>query len=122
MSYSVVSRYCEAQVGVALDGSVASLAGLDRYLALLAPAELVHDPSSLWLTRVAVLAGAYLGEVLADARGGQWLDVDSETPTADAYRLRLAGDLQILPVAHAVQRMTGRSSMPLRDFAAQLLK
>jgi hypothetical protein len=122
LASSIVSYYCRHQLGCPLDGSIASLAGLDSYLSLLSPTTAPCEPSAPWVRRLAVLAGAYLGEVMSNARGGQWLDLQAEPPAPDAYRLRLTGDLLVLPLAQAMQRITGRSATPLRDYAAGLLR
>ncbi len=120
LSSSVLSRHCEQRSGSPLDGSIASLSGLDQYLALLSPTMLRATPGAPWLPRVGVLVGSYVGEVLRKARGAEWIDTDSTPRSAESYRLRLPGGSEAQPVAQVLDRLTGKNLTPLHDYAVRL--
>jgi hypothetical protein len=120
MSRSIISRHCALHEGRALDGSPASLPALDRYLALLAPRSVRRDDSEPWITRTAVLVGAYVGEVLRESVGGEWLDASSDPRGPDDYRLKLRSGVTATPVATVVGRLTGRDTGPLGEYVKRL--
>jgi tetratricopeptide (TPR) repeat protein len=120
LSRSIVSRYCEQYAGSPLDGSIASLDALDSYVSLVAPPTLRSDPEAPWSIRIAVLAGAYLGEVLREALGGEWLDPRTAELEANRYRFRLARGVIVTPVLVVLERVTGTRTTPIRTYASQL--
>lgn len=115
---SPVGLYC-AGVEVPLDLSFASLRSLDRYVTLLAPPLAPSDPEAGWVRRAAVLVGAYLGEVLCRARGGNWDPLRGEL-RPEAYRITLPGGAKALPVAAAFERLAGRRLEQPSDYARRI--
>jgi hypothetical protein len=120
LSSSVLSRHCEQRSGSPLDGSIASLSGLDQYLSMLSPTMLRAAVDAPWVPRVGVLVGAYVGEVLRKARGAEWITTDSPERSAATYRLRLPGGGEAQPVVHVVKRLTGEARTNVHDYAARL--
>ncbi len=121
LAFSVVSQWCRQSASGPLDGSVASLGALDAYLNLIAPPAARSGVAEPWLPRVAVLCGAYLGEVLRATVGGAWVtDIGEVTAPAD-YQVRL-GTRVVTPIAEVYQRLTGRSTVSLLDYASQLTR
>ena len=121
LSRSIVSRYCEQYAGSPLDGSIASLDALDCYLSLIAPPALRSDAAAPWTTRLALLAGAYLGEVLREALGGEWVEPRTTALEPDSYRFRLSRGVIVTPVSLVLERLVGTRTTPIRHFANQLV-
>ncbi|HEY8944593.1 MAG TPA: hypothetical protein VIM73_10045, partial [Polyangiaceae bacterium] len=116
---SVVGAYC-ARVASRLDHSVSSVAILDRYVTLLAPPKAPPALEAGWTRRVAVLLGAYLGEVLIRALGARWLEQDRPDGPA-AYRIALRDGSQTTPIARALDRLSGRRAGPLSDYVSRIV-
>lgn len=116
---SIVGLFCVEQAGAPLDHSIASTVALDRYVALLAPANAPPDAEAGWIRRAGVLIGAYLGEVLADAVGAQWQPSAAEG--AASFRLRLADGSITNPVTRAFDRLSGRRVAPLSEYVGRIV-
>ncbi|HEY6081025.1 MAG TPA: hypothetical protein VIW29_19555 [Polyangiaceae bacterium] len=115
---SPVGVYC-AVAELPLDLSFASLRSIDRYVTLLAPPLAPPDPEAVWVRRAAVLVGAYLGEVLRATHGGVWETTRGEL-RAEAYRITLPGGAKALPVAAAIERLSGRRLEQPSDYARRI--
>jgi hypothetical protein len=117
LGHSVVAAYVSAVGLPRLDRSGQSLASLDRYLGLIAPADSPLDADSSWARWLAVFAGAYLGEVLCKEFGGSW--AAAERGAALAYTIHL-GSRRELPVSLLLDAVTGRHPITLVDYLGQL--
>jgi hypothetical protein len=115
---SPVGLFCE-QVELPLDHSFASLRSIDRYVTLLAPPLAPPDPEAAWVRRASVLVGAYVGEVLRTNRGGRWESPRGEL-CSEAYRLALPNGSIALPVAAALERLSGRRLEQPSDYARRI--
>lgn len=118
---SVVGLYCARQGGSELDHSVASIAAIDRYVSLLAPVQAPPALDAGWARRAAVIVGAYLGEVLVQAVGARWQELES-APAAATYRLLLRDGSASTPVARAFDRLSGRRPSPLSEYVARIFR
>lgn len=119
LSNSVIGEYCEQVLGTPLDRSIASIAALDGYLALLAPEGGPPETDAPWAPRVGLLVGAYLGETLRASLGGEWLAAGGKPLGPQSYRVRL-GAREIAPVVEVLQRIEHRVPTQLSDLAAEL--
>lgn len=116
---SVIGVYCE-RTGAMLDHSVSSVASIDRYAQLLAPPTAPPALDAGWTRRVAVLVGAYLGEVLIGSARARWVETDqAEGPSA--YRIELRDGSQTTPIARALDRFSSRRVSPLSDYVSRVL-
>lgn len=120
LAHSVIGEFCARQAGAPLDGSIASLSALDQYLTLIAPSAARYDETPVWAPRIAVLVGAYLGEVLRNTAGGLWSSPAGAPLGPDAYRL-LVGATEHTPVAQVFSRLTGRILTPLSEYAIRIV-
>ncbi|HPD42033.1 MAG: hypothetical protein KBH71_09035 [Anaerolineae bacterium] len=100
-----------AEFAVALEYSALSLADADQILAAIHDALPQNsggdfdadDPLQQWVQELAVIWGAYVGEVLLHDWGGEWtLDVPPERAEAAAVQI---GDFLIYPISKAYQRL-----------------
>jgi hypothetical protein len=122
MSRSVISLFCEEHAEGPLDRTLPSLSALDTYLSIVAPEGSRPEPNAAWPRRVAVLAGAYVGEVLCDLVGGHWVFGADEAAGPSAYRALLREHSEITPVAHIHDRLFGRSPLSVYDYARTVVK
>lgn len=116
---SVVGLYCERELAMPLDLSIAKLAAIDRYVGLLAPIHAPPDPEAAWARRAALLLGAYLGEVLVVALGAHW-ESELAPKSLDDYRLRLPRGSVATPALRVRERLVGRRPSPLSEYVARL--
>jgi hypothetical protein len=116
---SVIGVWCKKTSGLELDGSVKSLAAIDAWLELVAPASSPPEPASA--RRVIVLAGAYLGETLREATGGRWLAADDTRLSPDSYVLDLGPGEVARPIEHAFARVT-RGGLSFGEYAARWIE
>jgi hypothetical protein len=116
---SVIGLYCERSLGLPLDLSISGTVAIDRYVALLAPLKAPPDPDAGWSRRVAVLLGAYLGEVLIDAVDARW-EPKTKLQALDDYRLLLPHGNIATPVVRVLERLAGRRVSPLSEYVARL--
>jgi tetratricopeptide (TPR) repeat protein len=122
LSESPIARYCEEFAEGPLDRSTASLIALDTYLDLVAPRGAPIDADAAWTRRVSVLAGGYLGETLRELVGGEWVYGVDAADDALAFRLKLRGTTEALPVAQVLERVIGERSSTLVDYARTLMR
>lgn len=120
-SQSVVELYCAEFGGGPLDRSPGGLHSLDNYVALLAPSNSRLAVGARWVERASVLIGAYLGEVLREALGATWRDVIGAPIGPESYTLLLPDGGTTNPVTQAYDRLSGRTSIVLSHYAAQLI-
>ena len=120
-SQSVVELYCAEFGGGPLDRSPVGLHALDNYVALLAPSTARPAVGARWVERASVLIGAYLGEVLREALGATWRDVIGAPIGPESYTLLLPDGGTTNPVTQAYDRLSGRTSIVLSHYAAQLI-
>jgi hypothetical protein len=116
---SVIGVYCERALGLPLDLSISTAVAIDRYVELLAPTKAPPDPDARWARRVALLLGAYLGEVLVDAVAANWENIVAPKSLED-YRLILPHGNAATPAQRVEERLTGRRSAPLAEYVARL--
>lgn len=119
MGRSVVSRWCEQHAEGPLDHTVASLAAVDSYVSLIAPARAPRSESPYLSRRAAVCVGAYVGEVMRLVAGGRWSH-DPSVEGARSLRLELGPTVDAVPVEQVQLRLAGRLG-PLADYAERLL-
>jgi tetratricopeptide (TPR) repeat protein len=119
---SPIGRYCEDFAEGPLDRTTASLIALDTYLDLVAPHEAASDSDAAWTRRVAMLAGAYVGETLRELIGAEWVYGVDAAEDALAFRLKLRGTAEATPVAHVLERLIGERSSSLVDYAKTLIR
>ena len=117
LSRSVVGLYCERFTEQVLDHTERGLPALDSYLTLIAPPHAPSTDVSASLTRVAVLVGAYTGEVLRRLTGGEW--VSAAGTEGASYMVRMGG-VTARPIQHALERLRGHSRMSLTEYVRQL--
>ena len=114
---SIVGRYCTVSGNGVLDGTIRSLTSLDRYLDLVS----LTEPSEVepaWAPRCAVLAGAYLGDVLLGVLGGRWIGGSNRGP--DAYRIELRRGPVAAPIAFVLARIAGTEALSLTAYIDSL--
>jgi len=116
---SVVGLYCRNVLERELDFSPASLAALDRYVALLAPERAPPDPSGPWVRRAALLLGAYVAELLVHHLGARVRTV-TRADGPEEYQLELRDGTTALPVARVFDRLAGRRITTLADYVTRL--
>jgi len=107
LRHSVISQHC-ARVSARLDGTPESVLALDAYLSLLAPDGATPVVDTGWARRASVLAGAYAGQVLCDARDAEWLTDDSTELGPQSYGVQIAPGRIARPVLQAFERLTAR--------------
>lgn len=116
---SIVGLYAAQSLDFPLDHSVSGAVAIDRYVALLVPAKAPPDPDAAWARRVAILLGAYLGEVLIDAVGARW--ESAEPPSGhDGFRLVLPAGTVTAPITRVLDRLSGRRVSPLSEYVTRL--
>lgn len=96
--------------GVELDGSRASLEGLEQVLAECAEhmAQAGIGAASEQSQMLIAMAGAYLGEVFRKALGGNWYTLRAAGPDDGQLCLRTGGDKPavLLPLSRVTRRLT----------------
>jgi hypothetical protein len=122
MSRSIVSQYCEQYAHGPLDRSIPSLGAIDAYLDLVAPVDAVKEPDGAWTRRVAILLGAYVGEVLRATTGGQWLSSIDYAVRPDDYRLLLHHRVEATPVAAVQRRIIGENSERMLQYGKNIVR
>jgi Flp pilus assembly protein TadD len=121
LSRSVIGAWCERFAEGPLDRSIASLGALDSYLGLVAPSRGTRAGDEPWVRRVAVLTGAYLGEVLRSAAGGEWIRGEGESLTPASYRVLLGTSSEAAPIEQAFARIA-HHGMPLMEYASRVVR
>ncbi|HET9931437.1 MAG TPA: hypothetical protein VFQ35_12140, partial [Polyangiaceae bacterium] len=116
---SVIGLYCERTLGLRLDLSISTAVAIDRYVALLAPSKAPPDPNARWARRVALLLGAYLGEILVDAVAASWENIVAPKSLED-YRLVLPHGNAATLAVRVEERLTGRRAGALAEHVARL--
>lgn len=101
--YDAALSYVQRALGVALDGSVESLAFVDHYIAA-SGRQAALKPEVLALTAAAL--GAYLGEVAIRRFGGRWVLDDAAAPARWRIELEPA-PLSFHPVGMAAEALRG---------------
>lgn len=96
--------------GIELDGSRASLEGLERVLAECAEhmAQAGISAASEQSQMLIAMAGAYLGEVFRQVMGGNWYTLRAAGPDDGQLCLRTGGDKPavLLPLSRVTLRLT----------------
>lgn len=121
LPHSVIGFYCQEIEQLPLDFTVSSLSALDAYLALLAPENSVPDPDAAWSRRIALLVGAYLGELLVRVHGATF-QAPREIGGLDSYRYRLPNGIFAAPVTRILQRLEGRRASSLIEYVGRLIE
>jgi hypothetical protein len=122
VSQGIIARYCETALRQPLDGSMSSIGALDGFVSLIAPPGVAADPNEAWVRRVAVLLGAYLGEVLCRAAAGTgWLRSDEAVTDPDAYVMVLRNGRHAQPVTEILSRFGQASKIRLSDYLRDVM-
>ena len=118
LSASAVGAWASRVLRVPLDRTPESVEAIRKYLALVRPAQ--EGPSGKTERRAAVLAGAYLGELVCLHRAGRWNETDAAPEGPLRYEVLLPDGSGVYPVLLCHHEVTGYSR---RDFshAIQLL-
>jgi hypothetical protein len=108
---SAIGTWASRVLGVPLDRTPRSVEAIRRYLALvrLAP----EGPSGKTERRAAILAGAYLGELVCLHRAGRWNETDAAPEGPLRYEVLLPDGSGVYPVLLCHDEVTGASR---RDF------
>jgi tetratricopeptide (TPR) repeat protein len=117
---SVVELYCAEFGGGPLDRSLSGLHALDNYVSLLAPKGGKVPSGARWMKRAAVLVGAYLGETLREVVGAAWRDTIGTATGPESYALLLPDGGATHPVQEAYERLHGKSTTSLHEYATRL--
>jgi len=105
---SVLGTWASRVAQVPLDRSLASLAGIDQYLALLGTSAAAPSASGGWARRAAVLTGSYVGEVLCLQAGARWAENEDAPPGPLRYELVTPDGGAAFPVLWALERLRGQ--------------
>jgi tetratricopeptide (TPR) repeat protein len=123
LSRSVVSRYTELCASGPLDLSMASLASIDVYLALIAPPKAPPPENDTpWVRRTAALIGAYVGETLRGVLGGEWTNASGSRLGEGAYELELESGETLRPVQDVLSRVLGDTKTSIVDYSARVMR
>jgi hypothetical protein len=117
LGHSVVAVFCASHGIAALDRTAKTLSALDRYVSLVAPADLPLPKEAAWTRWLASFLGAYLGEVLCKEFGGSWVRGAGTGPQAAA--IQLAGR-RVEPLALVLDTLSDGPRTSLADYAAEL--
>jgi hypothetical protein len=117
---SVVELYCAEFGGGPLDRSLTGLHALDNYVSLLAPSGAKAPSGARWAKRASVLVGAYLGETLREVVGAAWRDTIGAATGPESYALLLPDGGATHPVQAAHDRLQGKSTTSLHEYATRL--
>lgn len=118
---SVLSAACFERTGTTLDLSEDSLLALDLLVDSLVDSAVPLSGREAWLQRLALLVGAYTGEILRRHAGGEW-ELESSALPSDRYILRLPGGFQATPAANIVARAVARKGSQLHGYLRTLLR
>ncbi|HEX2880042.1 MAG TPA: hypothetical protein VHO25_10975 [Polyangiaceae bacterium] len=122
VSQGIIARYCETALRQPLDGSMSSVAALDGFVGLIAPPGIATDPNEAWVRRIAVLLGAYLGEVLCRAAAGTgWLSSNETANNPDAYVMVLRNGRHAQPVTEILSRFGQAAKIRLSDYLRDVI-
>ncbi len=121
MCKSIYSLACAQKEGLLLDRSEDSLSALDSVVDVLVATATPLNGKEPWLQRLAVLVGAYTGEVLRVQAGGDW-QAQSGVPLADRYYLKLPNGLEATPAANVVARAVAGKASQLRGYVRAMLR
>ena len=116
---SVVELYCAEFGGGPLDRSLSGLIALDNYVTLLSPRGAKVTVGARWVKRASVLVGAYLGETLREMVGAAWRDTLGAATGPESYALLLPDGGATHPVQEAYQRLNGKSTTSLHEYATR---
>lgn len=105
---SVLGTWAARIAQVPLDRSLASLAAIDQYLALLSTSMAAPTASGGWARRAAVLTGSYVGEVLSLQAGAQWAENEDAPPGPLRYELVTPDGGAAYPVLWSLERVRGQ--------------
>lgn len=111
LATSAIGAWTSRALRVPLDRTPQSVAGIQGYLALIRPE--LEGPSAKTERRAAVLAGAYVGELLCLHRAGRWNDTDAAEEGPLRYEVLLPDGSGVYPVLLCHQEVTG---YPRQDF------
>lgn len=115
---SVLSRACELLYSRALDGSLDSLDGFEQLLLTIVASARPLTGREPWLQRVALLAGAYLGQTIANRISARWVVSDpAGLGSQPRLLLELDNGRRITPVEHVLSRAVSQHPLDLELFA-----
>jgi hypothetical protein len=116
---SAIGVWASRVLSVPLDRTPQSVEALQKYLGLVRPA--LEGPSGKTERRAAVLAGAYLGELLCLHRAGRWNDTDAAAEGPLRYEVLLPDGSGVYPVLLCHHEVTGSSRQDFRHAIHLLL-
>jgi hypothetical protein len=109
---SAIGTWASRVLRVPLDRTPESIEAIRSYLALIRPAQ--EGPSGKVERRGAILAGAYLGELVCLHRAGRWNETDAAPEGPLRYEVLLPDGSGVYPVLLCHHEVTGYSR---RDFS-----
>jgi len=115
---SAIGTWAARTLKVPLDRTFASVEAVTRYLSLVGGDASPHGKAA---RRAAVLAGAYLGELVCLHRAGRWSDNDAAPGGPLAYEVLLPDGNATYPVLLAQHELTRRGGESLSERLAQAL-
>jgi hypothetical protein len=117
---SVIGSWTARVLHVPLDRSLSSAKAIERYVSLLAPHRLDPPLAATFARRPAVLAGAYLGELLCLHAAGRWAENDLAPSGPLRFEVVMPDGSAAYPVLWTHERLRGteRGSLEERLFAA----
>jgi hypothetical protein len=111
---------CELLHRATLDGAVASLDPLEQLLRTLCGSGRTWTGKEPWLQRLALFAGAYVGEIIRSQSGAAW--VDPLDPSSQlGFSLELPGGRVVTPLRHLVKRATTQKPLDLELYVTAML-
>jgi hypothetical protein len=111
LALSAIGTWASRVLRIPLDRTPESVEAIRKYLALLRPAQ--EGLSGKTERRAAVLAGAYLGELVCLHRAGRWNETDAAPEGPLRYEVLLPDGSGVYPVLVCHHEVTGYSR---RDF------
>jgi len=108
---------------IALDYSLASISAVDTLLDEFRAGWIGRSDRSATTAKrhLASVFGAYVGEVLRRARGGQWIYNDASADGVDAIVLEF-GEVRVFPMDKAYKRLSRGNSESLELYAMAVLR
>ena len=118
---SVLGTWAGRMAQIPLDRSLASLAAIDQYLALLATSAVAPEANGGWARRAAVLTGAYTGEVLCLNAGARWSE-NTDAPFGPLrFELVTPDGGAAYPVLWTLDRLRGQGRATIAERARAVI-
>jgi hypothetical protein len=119
LSSSAIGAWASRVLHAPLDRTPQSIRSIQAYLGLVRPA--LEGPSGKTERRAALLAGAYLGELVCLHRAGRWSETDAAPEGPLRYEVLLPDGSGVYPVLLCHHEVTGYARQDFRDAIHLLL-